>query len=103
MGWSRVKKARNVRPSFKFGQKIGTIISGVDQLILRGKAPWTIKHSEEDHLSLKNKNDVKNYHPKADGVITFDRLTMFHIHQLIMKKPTLSLKLNDSNCLFQII
>ena len=45
-----LKKARNVRPSFKFGQKIGMIISGIDQLILRGKAPWTIKAKRITYL-----------------------------------------------------
>ncbi len=93
-----LKKARNVRPSFKFGQKIGMIISGIDQLILRGKAPWTIKHGEEDHLSLKNKNEVKkiNY-PKADGVITFDRLTnVSYTSTYHEENQPCHLKLNDS-------
>ena len=93
-----LKKARNVRPSFKFGQKIGLIISGVDQLILRGKAPWTIKHGEEDHLSLKNKNDVKKItYPKADGVITFDRLTnVSYTSTYHEENQPCHLKLNDS-------
>ena len=36
-----LKKARNVRPSFKWGLKIGMFLTGIDQIILRGKAPWT--------------------------------------------------------------
>ena len=71
-----LKNARNVRPSFKYGLKVGMILSGIDQLILRGKAPWTIKHAEEDHLSLKKKDEAtKIKYPKPDGKITFDRLT----------------------------
>ena len=93
-----LKKARNVRPSFKFGQKIGMILSGIDQIILRGKAPWTIKHGEEDHLSLKNKNDVKKIiYPKADGVITFDRLTnVSYTSTYHEENQPCHLKLNDS-------
>ena len=69
-------EARNVRPSFKYGLKIGMIMSGIDQILLRGKAPWTLKHSEADHLSLKKKSEVKKIeYPKPDGVVTFDRLT----------------------------
>ncbi|MEE2694925.1 MAG: electron transfer flavoprotein-ubiquinone oxidoreductase [Pseudomonadota bacterium] len=71
-----LKDARNVRPSFKYGLKIGMILSGIDQIILRGKAPWTLDHSKADHLSLKKKLDSKEIvYPKADGVVTFDRLT----------------------------
>ncbi len=71
-----LKNARNVRPSFKYGLKIGMILSGIDQIIFRGKAPWTFKHAEEDHLALKKKDEAKIIkYPKPDGKITFDRLT----------------------------
>lgn len=71
-----LKSARNVRPSFKYGLKLGLILSGLDQTLLRGKAPWTLNHPEPDHLSLKKKTDSKKIdYPKHDGVLTFDRLT----------------------------
>ena len=71
-----LKKARNVRPSFKFGLTVGMILTGIDQIIFRGNAPWTINHSEPDHESLKNKDLSKKIeYPKPDGVLTFDRLT----------------------------
>ena len=73
---AELKKARNFRPSFKFGLKIGMLLSGFDQIILRGKAPWTLSHSSPDHLSLKKKNQSKKIdYPKPDGIITFDKLT----------------------------
>ena len=39
--WAGVelKKARNVRPSFKYGLKIGMLYSGVDQILFRGNVP----------------------------------------------------------------
>jgi electron-transferring-flavoprotein dehydrogenase len=69
-------KARNFRPSFKWGLYGGTLVSGFDQLILRGKAPWTLKHGHADHESLSKAAAAKpiNY-PSPDGVLTFDRLT----------------------------
>ena len=71
-----LKRARNVRPSFKYGLFAGMILTGIDQILLKGKAPWTLNHSEPDHLSLKEKKDANpiNY-PKPDGIITFDKLT----------------------------
>ena len=71
-----LKAARNVRPSFKYGLKLGTILTGIDQIFLRGKAPWTLKHGEPDHCSLQEKNKAKRIvYPKPDGKISFDRLT----------------------------
>ena len=52
------------------------LYSGVDQILFRGNAPWTLNHSEPDHLSLMKKSECKpiNY-PKPDGKLTFDKLT----------------------------
>ena len=54
-----LKKARNVRPSFKYGMKIGMVLTGIDQILFKGQAPWTLKHGEPDHLSLKEKKHFK--------------------------------------------
>ena len=71
-----LKKARNVRPSFKYGMKIGMILTGIDQILFKGNAPWTLKHGEPDHLSLKEKKYFQPIqYPKPDGKITFDKLT----------------------------
>ena len=71
-----LKKARNVRPSFKWGLKIGMLLTGIDQIILRGKAPWTLSHHKPDHEATVKKELAKKIeYPKADGVLTFDRLT----------------------------
>ena len=68
--------ARNVRPSFKWGLLAGTMYTGIDQILLRGKAPWTLKHHGLDHEQLKKASACTaiNY-PKPDGEITFDKLT----------------------------
>ena len=68
--------ARNVRPSFKWGLLLGTIYTGFDQMLLRGKAPWTIKFHGADHTKLKKAKDCMPIdYPKPDGKITFDKLT----------------------------
>jgi len=68
--------ARNVRPSFKWGLLLGTIYTGLDQIFLRGKAPWTIKFHGADHTKLKKAKECTPIdYPKPDGKITFDKLT----------------------------
>jgi electron-transferring-flavoprotein dehydrogenase len=48
---------------------------GIDQVLLRGKAPWTM-HNTADHLKLKPAAECKPIaYPKPDGVLTFDRLS----------------------------
>lgn len=68
--------ARNVRPSFKWGLWGGTLYTGIDQVLFRGRAPWTLKHHGTDHDALKKAKDCKKIdYPKPDGVLTFDKLT----------------------------
>ena len=68
--------ARNVRPSFRWGLKVGMILTGIDQTLFRGRAPWTFSHHTEDHKTLTDKSKVEKIeYPKPDGVLTFDRLT----------------------------
>ncbi len=73
---AELHSARNVRPSFKWGLLAGTIYTGIDQMLLRGKAPWTLKHHGADHTQLKKASDCTPIdYPKPDGEITFDKLT----------------------------
>jgi electron-transferring-flavoprotein dehydrogenase len=72
--------ARNVRPSFKWGLVPGTLYTGIDQIVLRGKAPWTFKYGHADHETLKPAKECKPIaYPKPDGKITFDKLSSVFI------------------------
>jgi len=72
--------ARNVRPSFKWGLMIGSIYTGIDQILLRGRAPWTFSHGHVDNKSLLTKDQATPiYYPKPDGVLTFDKLSSVFI------------------------
>ncbi len=73
-------RARNFRPAFKYGLMLGTLLSGLDQVLLRGRAPWTLKHGHSDHeaLDTKDKHAPIDY-PKPDGEVTFDRLSSVYI------------------------
>jgi electron-transferring-flavoprotein dehydrogenase len=75
-----LRAARNVRPAFKWGLMMGTLATGIDQVLFRGKAPWTLKHAHADNETLKKASDAKPIdYPKPDGTITFDKLSSVFI------------------------
>ncbi len=73
-------RARNFKPWMSKGLATGTLMVGVDQLLLGGRAPWTLRHRHADHATLVNKRDAQPIaYPKPDGVLTFDRLSSVFI------------------------
>jgi electron-transferring-flavoprotein dehydrogenase len=69
-------RARNFKPWMSKGLHLGTMMVGVDQVLFRGKAPWTLEHHHADNETLLEKSKARPIHyPKPDGVLTFDRLT----------------------------
>ncbi|MEC9183876.1 MAG: electron transfer flavoprotein-ubiquinone oxidoreductase, partial [Pseudomonadota bacterium] len=74
--YQELSDARNVRPGFKWGLYGGMLCAGIDQILFRGKAPWTLKHGHADHEATGKAKDFRPIeYPKADGIISFDRLT----------------------------
>ena len=73
--YKELHAARNVKPFItKFGLLIGTILTGIDQILFRGKLPFTLNHAHADHETLMPANRCKKIeYPKPDGKITFDR------------------------------
>lgn len=73
--YKELKKARNVRPAFRFGLWPGLVYAAIDTYLFRGHAPWTF-HYKPDHLSLKFAKQCKPFpYPKPDNVFTFDKLS----------------------------
>ncbi|PKO83907.1 MAG: electron transfer flavoprotein-ubiquinone oxidoreductase [Betaproteobacteria bacterium HGW-Betaproteobacteria-11] len=67
--------ARNFKPWMAKGLLTGSLMFGIDQLLLRGKAPWTL-HNSADHEKLKPAAECTPIdYPKPDGTLTFDRLS----------------------------
>ncbi|MBF0093788.1 MAG: electron transfer flavoprotein-ubiquinone oxidoreductase [Alphaproteobacteria bacterium] len=76
-GWVGVelRKARNIRPSFRFGLWGGIAYSALDTYVFRGCAPWTLRQ-RADHAHLKPAAACEPVvYPKPDGKVTFDRLS----------------------------
>lgn len=67
-------RSRNVRTYFQWGNALGFLLTALDQSVLRGRAPWTLKLKKPDHSTLKKASQKKN-HWQPDRTITFDRLT----------------------------
>ena len=72
--------ARNVKPSFKWGLIPAIIFTGIDQIIFRGRLPFTFKHSNPDHESLIPASSAKKIeYPKYDGIFTFDKTSSVYL------------------------
>ena len=72
--YQELSDARNVRPGFKWGLYGGMLCAGIDQILFRAKR-LDSKHGHADHERLERQGLQPIEYPKADGVISFDRLT----------------------------
>lgn len=78
--WDELYRVRNIRPAFAHGLWAGLAYAAVDTYVFRGKAPWTLKHREPDHLCLKKAALAENIsYPKPDGIVSFDRLSSVYL------------------------
>jgi electron-transferring-flavoprotein dehydrogenase len=102
--WDELNRVRNVKPSFHWGLWPALAYSALDTVLLRGRAPWTIRH-RPDHTTLKKASECKPIaYPKPDGVITFDKLSSVFLsntnHEenqpahLKLKDPTVPTRIN---------
>ncbi len=75
--WQELHESRNFAPAIhKWGTFWGGVYGFFDCHLLRGKTPWTLRDPIADHLTLKPAAEsAKIQYPKADGQITFDRLS----------------------------
>ena len=72
--------ARNFKPWMSKGLYLGTLMVGIDQVLFRGKAPWTLHHQHADHECLRPAAEFQPIaYPKPDNVLTFDRLSSVFI------------------------
>ncbi len=102
-----LNKDRNFKTWFKKGIVVGTLMTGIEQWLLRGRIPWTIHRKEADHIGLKPAAKCSKIdYPKPDGKLTFDRLSSVFIsntnHEenqpahLTLKDPAVPVRVNLS-------
>ena len=103
--YKELNEARNVKPSFSWGLILGIIFTGIDQIIFRGKLPFTLKHKHADHEALVTADKMpKIEYPKPDNIITFDKTSSVYLTgtnhtdnqpvHLHLKDPELPIKYN---------
>ena len=102
--YEEVYRARNFKPWMSKGLWWGSLMFGMDQTLLRGRAPWTL-HLTPDHTKLKKAAECAPIeYPKPDGVLSFDRLSSVFLsntnHEenqpchLILRDPEVPIKVN---------
>ncbi|MBL0425842.1 electron transfer flavoprotein-ubiquinone oxidoreductase [Ramlibacter alkalitolerans] len=103
--YKELNKSRNFKQWFKKGRTVATLMTGVEQFVLRGTIPWTIHRDKPDHVYLKPAAECKPIvYPKPDGKLTFDRLSSVFIanvnHEenqpshLTLKDPSVPVQVN---------
>src|SRR5688572_2933808 len=97
--------ARNFKPLMSGNLYTGALMVGIDQVLFRGRAPWTLTHKKADHETLRPKAECTPIaYPKPDGVLTFDRLSSVFVsntnHEedqpshLVVKDPAIPVSVN---------
>ena len=78
--YEELYSARNVKPSFSWGLILGIIFTGIDQILFRGKLPFTLKHKHADHKALLPADKMpKIKYPKPDNILTFDKTSSVYL------------------------
>ena len=73
-------RGRNFKPCMEQGLLFGSLLFGIDQVLLRGRAPWTLHRRHADHETLLPAAECKPIiYPKPDGKLTFDLLSSVYL------------------------
>src|SRR5882672_6625538 len=103
--FDELNRARNFKQWMSKGLYTGTAMVGVEQYLLGGRFPWTLHHRHADHECLHPAAEFRPIdYPKADGKLTFDRLSSVFIsntnheenqpNHLTLKDPSVPVKVN---------
>jgi len=98
-------QARNFKQWMGKGLVLGTLMVGIEQRVLSGVFPWTLRHRHSDHESLRPASEFEPIvYPKPDGKLTFDKLSSVFIsntnHEenqpvhLTLKDPSVPVSVN---------
>ena len=72
--------ARNIKPSFRWSLVLAILFTGLDQILFRGRLPFTLRHKHADHETLKLASQMpKIDYPKPDGKISFDKTSSVYL------------------------
>jgi electron-transferring-flavoprotein dehydrogenase len=104
--YDELYQGRNFGPALhRFGLMAGGAFNFIDQNLFRGNLPFTLHDRKADHETLKPADVCRPIvYPKADGVISFDRLSSVFLsnaaHEedqpchLTLQQPSMAIELN---------
>ena len=58
--YDELHRCRNVRHYFQYGLSLGTLLTGLDLKLFRGRTPWTLKNKKKDRSRLKATSRIKH-------------------------------------------
>ncbi len=78
---------RNFKPWMEKKLKWATLMFGMDQVLFRGKAPWTLHRHVPDYVYLQLADQCQPIdYPKPDGKLTFDILSSVYLSGTMHKE-----------------
>ncbi|HEX7081390.1 MAG TPA: electron transfer flavoprotein-ubiquinone oxidoreductase [Gammaproteobacteria bacterium] len=79
--WAELTRARNFSAGFaRLGRLGGGALAFLEQNVLRGRTPFTLRDPRPDHARLRPADAAKRIeYPPPDGTITFDRLSSVYL------------------------
>src|SRR5207244_12539814 len=72
-------RVRCIRPVLRLGLWGGLAYSALHSYVLRGRAPWTLRHHPDHTTLLPASQAPRIEYPRPDGKISFDRLSSVFI------------------------
>ncbi|HET7133100.1 MAG TPA: electron transfer flavoprotein-ubiquinone oxidoreductase, partial [Gammaproteobacteria bacterium] len=96
--WQELHRARNFSPGIaKLGTLLGGALAFVEQNLLRGHMPFTLRNRVPDHARLERAADAAAIdYPKPDGVVSFDRMSSVFLSSTVHdENQPVHLKLAD--------
>jgi electron-transferring-flavoprotein dehydrogenase len=83
-----LKAARNFHSGIaRFGTLGGAALAFVEQNLLRGRTPLSLRLPQADHALLEPAAESKPIaYPKPDGIVSFDRLSSIHLANLAYRE-----------------
>jgi electron-transferring-flavoprotein dehydrogenase len=96
---AELNKARNFKQWFKKGRTVATVMTGIEQWLLKGRMPWTIHRTKPDHACLQPASQCARIdYPKPDGKLTFDKPSSVFISNTNHEEnEPIHLKLKDAS------
>jgi electron-transferring-flavoprotein dehydrogenase len=79
--WEELARGRNFAAGVaKLGPLLGGALALLEQSVLRGRAPWTLRNEVPDHARLLEAAAMpRPTYPKPDGIVSFDRASSVYL------------------------